>query len=208
MSYLKVTKVELDYILDEFKEQCLRNIEEINEELSNKKIIDRVFGLYFEEIEMDEKTKIYTNLEDHAFIYKDYLQNWLENKGSFRSIFNKYLDGTNRTNAYYNAIQTSRENTLKELVTIILLLNIIYQKTLEFGDSNFFLTKKTLDLEKEIISLLNSGKTKNLNDSLVKINLIMERADEKEHLYLLDKKLKIILLNYRDKKFIKHENTI
>lgn len=205
VNYLKVTKSELNDILYEIRESCLKNIEEMNEEHGNKKVIERVFGSYLEEI---EESKIYTQLEDRAFTYREYFKKWLVNNGNIRDVFNRYVEGTNRTQIYYNTNQISRENTLRELITIILLLNIIYKETLEFGDSKFFLTKKRPGEKKEMITLLNSGKTKNFDDSLKKLTLIMERADEKEHLYLLDKELKIVLLNYRDKKFIeakKHE---
>ncbi|MGO5008485.1 hypothetical protein [Bacillus wiedmannii] len=199
VNYLKVTKGELDDILNEIGERCLKNIEEMNEEHGNKKVIERVFGSYLDEI---ENVKIYAKLEDHAFTYREYLQKWLSYNGNIRDIFNRYVEGTNRTRTYYNTNQTTRETTLRELITIIILLNIIYEETLEFGDTKFLLTKKRSGEKKEIISFLNSGKTRNFNDSSMKLNLIMERADEKEHLFLLDKELKVVLLNYRDGKFI------
>ncbi|MBJ8007068.1 hypothetical protein [Bacillus cereus] len=198
VNYLKVTKGELDDILNEIGERCLKNIEEMNEEHGNKKVIERVFGSYLDEI---ENVKIYAQLEDHAFTYREYLQKWLSDNGNIRDIFNRYVEGTNRTRTYYNTNQITRETTLRELITIIILLNIIYEETLEFGDTKFLLTKKRLGEKKEIVSFLNSGKTRNFNDSSMKLNLIMERADEKEHLFLLDKELKVVLLNYRDGKF-------
>ncbi|MCQ6276399.1 hypothetical protein JMM81_15905 [Bacillus sp. V3B] len=203
VNYLKVTKDELDDILNEIRERCLKNIEDMNEEHGNKKVIERVFGSYLEEI---ENAKIYRHLEDHAFTYREYLQEWLSNNGNIRDLFNRYVEGTNRTQTYYKTSQNKRENTLRELFAFIILLNIIHGETLEFGDTKYFLTKKRSGEKKEIITLLNSGKTLNLNDSIQKLNLIMESADEKEHLFLLDKELKIVLQNYRDRKFNEAEH--
>lgn len=198
INYLKVTRSDLDEILDEIKERCLKNIEEISEEYGNNKVIERVFISYLQEL---EDAKIYKRLEDHALSYREYLQEWLSGNGNIRDIFNRFVEGTNRTQTYYKTNQINRENTLKGLIAFIILLNIIYGETLEFGDTKFLLTKKRIGDKKEIITLINSGKTLNLTDSLQKLNLIMESADEKEHLLLLDKQLKIVFQNYSDRKF-------
>ncbi|MBY6053431.1 DUF4297 domain-containing protein [Cytobacillus firmus] len=200
--YLKVTKSELESILHEIREQCLKNIEEMNEEHSNKKVIERVINSYLEDI---GDAQVYKHFEDHAFTYKEYLHDWISKDGNIRDLFNRYVEGTKKTQAYYKKTQLNRENTIKNLITIIILLNIIYKETLEFGENEFLLTKKAVSNEKEIITLLNSGKAFDYNASLQKLNFIMESADEKEHLFLIDKELKIVLQNYRGKKFIKAE---
>jgi hypothetical protein len=200
--YLKVTKSELESILHELREQCLKNIEEMNEEHSNKKVIERVINSYLEDI---EDVQAYKKLEDYAFTYKEYLIDWIGKDGNVRDLFNRYVEGTKKTQAYYKKTQLNREGTIKNLISLIILLNIIYKETLEFGRNEFLLTKKAVNNEKEIISIFNSGKALDYNASLQKIDFIMESADEKEHLFLIDKELKIVLQEYRGKKFTKAE---
>lgn len=197
ISYLKVTKDELENILNEIREQCLKNIEEISEEHGNKKVLERVFTAF---LERHENVYQYGFLEDNTFKYKTYLLKWINENSSIRDLFNRYIEGTNRTQTYYKTNSLNRETILKDLITILVYINIINNEDLEFADTEYFLSKKlTRDEKLKIFSFLNTIKPNTLDEYKKKLNLIMENADECEHLYLLGKELKVIVQNCRGK---------
>lgn len=204
--YLKVTRPELEDILSELREKCLKNVEVMNEEHSNKKTIERILGNYLGEI---EGTNLYSKIEDRAYVYREYLYEWFEQDGNVRDLYNRYVDGTIRSQYYYKVNQQTRETTLQNLFSITILLNIIFNETLLFGENKYFLTKKLNRHGAEpvkLYSILSTGRSYNLEKSINKINLILESADESEHLYLLDKQLSIILQNYTDRSFNKSQH--
>ncbi|MGO0257940.1 dsDNA nuclease domain-containing protein [Priestia aryabhattai] len=201
VNYLKVTKEDLEDVLFKFRERCLQNVEELSEEHGNISVLNRIIDTYLEDI---EEFNLYKNIEDQVYTYKEYLLGWIDKKGSIRELFNRYVDGTLRTQIYHKTHQHNRDKTLNKLITLIVLLNILYNEILEFGESNYFLTKKSKSSGgNELLSLFNFGKSYNLEKSIEKIDLIMESADEREHLFLLDKELKIVLQNYTDRSFKK-----
>ncbi|MBV6734537.1 MULTISPECIES: dsDNA nuclease domain-containing protein [Priestia] len=197
--FLKLTKIDLEDILVQLRENCLAKVDETLEKHGNKRIVEGVFDAYLEEMKQFD---LHKSMLDTIYTYKYYLLKWVEEGGNVRDLFNRYVEGTFNVQTYFKTNSLNRDSKLKDFISMIIILNIIHNETLEFSKNNFLITKISKRLgENTLIALLNLISRFNLDIAKEKIDLIMENIDEKEHLFLLDKDLKIILQGYTDKKF-------
>lgn len=204
--FLKLTIPDLEEILVQLRENCLEKVDKALEKHGSKRVVEELFDAYLEDLNQFSLPGV---ILDKVYTYKSYLLRWIENGGHIRDLFNRYVEGTFNVQAYFKTNSSNRQAKLKDFISMIIILNIIHNETLEFSQNKFMITKVSKKLgDKNLISLLNLINRFNVEIAKEKISLIMENIDEKEHLFLLDKELKIILQGYTDRKFsnqIKYE---
>ncbi|MDI3091484.1 hypothetical protein QJ133_10120 [Priestia megaterium] len=198
--FLKLTIPDLEEILVQLRENCLEKVDKALEKHGSKRVVEELFDAYLEDLNQFSLPGV---ILDKVYTYKSYLLRWIENGGHIRDLFNRYVEGTFNVQAYFKTNSSNRQAKLKDFISMIIILNIIHNETLEFSQNKFMITKVSKKLgDKNLISLLNLINRFNVEIAKEKISLIMENIDEKEHLFLLDKELKIILQGYTDRKFL------
>ncbi|WP_393959897.1 dsDNA nuclease domain-containing protein [Priestia megaterium] len=198
--FLKLTKEDLEEILVQLRENCLAKVDKTLEKHGSKRIVEELFDAYLEDL---NQSSLPAAMIDKIYTYKSYLLNWIEDGGHIRDLFNRYVEGTFNVQAYFKTNSSNRQAKLKDFISMIIILNTIHNETLEFTPNKFLITKVSKKIgNKNLISLLNLISRFNVEIAKQKIDFIMGNIDEKEHLFLLDKELKIILQGYTDRKFI------
>ncbi|PEW11078.1 hypothetical protein CN439_25040 [Bacillus cereus] len=198
-STLLITKEQMENHIIKIGEDCMKRAEEFWDKNGNNKMIEYVFEELIEDV---KGFNLFPEIEDDIYTYKQYILEWFQSEGNIRDLINRYVDGTVRTQAYFKMTDQARKNKLVRLVEMAIILNKINQRILEFAKGKSLLTKSCGE-EKgaEIISLVELESSDNLEKAKNKIKIMMEKSDEDDHLLLLDKKIKVVLQNYTDRKF-------
>ncbi|MFT4407462.1 dsDNA nuclease domain-containing protein [Bacillus cereus] len=196
---LLITKEQMVSHITKIGEDCLKRAEDFFDKNGNNKLIEYVFAELIEEI---KGFNLFSKIEDDIYTYKQYILEWFQSEGNIKDLINRYVDGTVRTQSYFNMTDQTRKNKLVKFVEMVIILNKINQRILEFANCKSLLAKACGE-EKgaEIISLVGLESSDNLDKAKSKIKLMMEKSDEDDHLYLLDKKVRVVLQNYTDRKF-------
>ncbi|MGC7810815.1 dsDNA nuclease domain-containing protein [Bacillus paranthracis] len=198
-STLLITKEQMESNIAKIGEDCMRRAEEFWDKNGNTLVIERVFNELIEEI---KGFNLFSEIADDIYTYKEYILEWFQSEGNVRDLINRYVEGTVRSQAYFKMTDQARENKLANLVEMAIILNKLNRRILEFAKCKSLLTKSCgKENEAEIISIVGLESSDNLEKAKAKINLMMEKSDEADHLFLIDKKVRVVLQNYTDRKF-------
>ncbi|MEZ2649680.1 dsDNA nuclease domain-containing protein [Bacillus wiedmannii] len=198
-STLLITKEQMESSITKIGEDCMKRAEDFWDKNGNNSVIERVFNEFIEDI---KGFNLFSVIEDDIYTYKQYILEWFQSEGNVRDLINRYVEGTVRTQAYFNMTDQARKNKLANLVEMAIILNKLNRRVLEFAKCKSLLTKSCgEENEAEIISLVGLESSDNLEKAKTKIKLMMEKSDEADHLFLIDKKIRVVLQNYTDRKF-------
>lgn len=198
-STLLITKEQMESNITKIGEDCMRRAEEFWDKNGNNLVIERVFNEFIEEI---KGFNLFSKIEDDIYTYKQYILEWFQSEGNVRDLINRYVEGTVRTQAYFKMTDQARKNKLANLVEMAIILNKLNRRILEFAKCKSLLTKSCGEENKaEIISIVGLESSDNLEKAKTKIKLMMEKSDEADHLFLIGKKVRVVLQNYTDRKF-------
>ncbi|ALA51463.1 dsDNA nuclease domain-containing protein [Shouchella clausii] len=194
---LLITRDKLEEILSEIRTRCLDAVEQTTEKHGNKSTISRVI----DSIVSNNETCAHADaFKDKLYTYREYLKQWVDNGGNIRSLIERYVDGTIKSSAYVNLNEINRQQKLLDFFNIVFIMMIVKDSFLEFTDSNNLLTKKCT-VSNLLFSFLSLESRNNLEAGLQKLESIIQQSDTNDHLYLLDKSLRIVFQNYGDRRF-------
>lgn len=196
---LLITRDKLEEILGEIRAKCLNSVEQTSEKHGNISAVSRIIDSIVSDIESCIHA---ITFKDKLYTYREYLERWVNNGGNIRALIEQYVDGTIKSSAYSKLKEVNREQKLLDFFNIVFIMMIVKDSFLEFTDSNSFLTKK-FTVSDLLFSFLSLESRNNLETGLQKLESIIQQSDTDDHLYLLDKSLKIVFQNYTDKRFIK-----
>lgn len=201
---LLITRDKLEEILAEIRTRCLDSVEQTTEKHGNISIISKIIDSIVSENETGVHALVF---KDKLYTYREYLRQWVDNGGNIRSLIERYVDGTIRSSAYANLKDLNREQKLYDFFNIVFIMMIVKDSFLEFTDSNSLLTKKCT-VSNLLFSFLSLELRSNLESGLQKLESIIQQYDTNDHLYLLDKSLRVVFQNYTDRGFretVRHE---
>ncbi|WP_340397149.1 dsDNA nuclease domain-containing protein [Paenibacillus sp. FSL E2-0202] len=194
---LLVTKDNLVEILDEIRTRCLDSVEQTTEKHGNKSSISKIIDSIVSDIETCAHAPVF---KDKLYTYREYLIQWVDNGGNIRSLIERYVDGTIKSSAYVTLKELNREQKLYDFFNIVFIMMIVKDSFMEFTDSKNLLTKKCT-VSNLLFSFISLESRNNLESGLQKLESIIQQSDTNDHLYLLDKTLKVVFQNYTDRRF-------
>lgn len=195
---LLITSEKLEGILAEIREKCLASVDQIAEKHGTMTVTSKIIDSLVAEIETCVNA---ATLKDKLYTYREYLKHWIDDGGNIRSLIDKYVEGTIRSSAYSRLSDTNREKKLHEFFSMVFILMIVRDSILEFTDTTSLLTKKCT-VSNLLFSFLSLELRNNLDTGLRKLETIIQHLDINNHLYLLDKTMRIVFQNYTDRRFI------
>ncbi|MGR6125677.1 dsDNA nuclease domain-containing protein [Paenibacillus sp. SER-28] len=201
---LLITRDKLEEILGEIRARCLNSVEQTSEKHGNMSAVSRIIDSIVSDIGSCVHASTF---KDKLYTYREYLEKWVENGGNIRTLIERYVDGTIKSSAYANLKEVNREQKLYDFFNIVFIMMIVKDSVLEFTDSNSLLTKKCT-VSNLLFSFLSLESRSNLETGLQKLESIIQQSDTNDHLYLLDKSLRIVFQNYTDRRFtetVRHE---
>ncbi|MEK3889639.1 dsDNA nuclease domain-containing protein [Bacillus sp. FSL K6-3431] len=194
---LMITEESVERILSGIRAKSIEKASTSAEKHDSGRVINKVIEELLNEFEDFEHAGF---IQDKIYTYRDYILSWISNGGNIRQLLERYIDGTTKTQIYAKIRDLDRLNRLKELYCSIIILFIGRDSLIKFADNNGILSKQC-ETTNEIISFLSLEKKRKLADGLEKLESIIYNSEVDEQLFLLDKKLHVIIQNYNDRDF-------
>lgn len=199
---LIITKENIVILLDILRKKALSQARLVVDRHESITIINRVIDELLNKTKDFRNTEIVSNL---IYEYKEYLENWILNEnGDIKKLFERLFNGTNKTSIYSRLTTNMKENSLSELFTMIIMLEVIKNKKLRFDGNESLVLKKVEEID-IVYAFLRLEVAKKKGEVVEKLNGIIKNATLKEQLYLMGKDLNVIAQNYNDRKFEKIE---
>lgn len=197
---LVVTKEKLDGLLKDIKERMIRGASETTVQHGNIEVNTQVFDVFINNI---KKFPIFDYIKDDIYKYKQYLENWLLHEGgNIRDLLNRYIDGTKDSESYYELAERLRQEKFEDLISIMIILNLIHDDVLTFADCESLLSKHRLEQGEDLIALLSLDKSFDFSLAVKKLQDIYAQLTLKEQLFYDSKNVKTIFQKYSDRSFI------
>lgn len=197
---LIITKDKIVNLLENLRSKALFQAKVIVNQHESITLINRVIDELLTNVKNFRNSEMVNSL---IYQYKEYLESWVRDEGGdIKNLFERLFDGTNKTQRYSKLTTTLKENSLIELITLIIMLTISKNKKMKFEENESLVSKKFEGME-VLYAFLRLETPKKKSVAIEKLDVIIKSASLKEQLYLMGIDLNVIIQNYNDKRFNK-----